>query len=41
MKKITLEKLRDSLREMRHEVKVPDEIANRARKAIERMLSIV
>ena len=41
MKKITLEKLRDSLREMRHEVRVPEEIANRARKAIQRMLEVV
>jgi quinolinate synthase len=40
MKRITLPKLRDSLREMRYEVKVPDEIADRARLPIERMVSI-
>ncbi|MCC6223236.1 MAG: quinolinate synthase NadA [Thermoleophilia bacterium] len=37
MKMITLEKLRDSLRDLRHEVTVPDEIAARARRALERM----
>ena len=41
MKKITLEKLRDSLRDLKHEVTVPDGIAERARKAIEAMLRIV
>ena len=40
MKKITLEKLRDALQKMQYEVVVPDEIAKRARKAIERMLSV-
>jgi quinolinate synthase len=40
MKMITLEKLRDSLREMRHEVKVPEAIAERARIPIERMVAI-
>ena len=40
MKKITLEKLRDSLRDLRHEVTVPDGIADRARKAIEKMLAV-
>jgi quinolinate synthase len=40
MKMITLPKLRDSLREMRYEVKVPPEIAERARVPIERMVSI-
>jgi quinolinate synthase len=40
MKMITLPKLLDSLREMRFEVKVPPEIAERARVPIERMVSI-
>ena len=40
MKMITLPKLRDSLREMRHEVKVPEAIAERARIPIERMVAI-
>jgi len=40
MKMITLPKLRDSLRGMRFEVKVPEEIAERARVPIERMVAI-
>ncbi len=40
MKMITLTKLRDSLRDGEHEVKVPAEIADRARLAIERMVQI-
>src|ERR671916_1282353 len=40
MKMISLEKLRDSLRDMRHEVKVPEAIAERARIPIERMVAI-
>jgi quinolinate synthase len=40
MKMISLPKLRDSLREMRHEVKVADDIAERARIPIERMVAI-
>jgi quinolinate synthase len=40
MKMITLPKLRDSLRDEVHEVKVPDAIADRARISIERMVSI-
>ena len=40
MKMITLPKLRDSLREMRFEVKVPEDIAERARIPIERMVAI-
>jgi quinolinate synthase len=40
MKMITLENLRDSLRDLRHKVTVPAETAGRARRAIERMLAI-
>jgi quinolinate synthase len=40
MKMITLPKLRDSLRDGVHEVKVPPQIAERARAAIERMVAI-
>jgi quinolinate synthase len=40
MKMITLPKLRDSLRDGRYEVRVPDEIARRARVPIERMVAI-
>jgi quinolinate synthase len=40
MKMITLPKLRDSLREMKFEVSVPKEIAERARIPIERMVAI-
>jgi quinolinate synthase len=40
MKRITLAGIRDSLRDLRHEVEVPDEIAVRARLAVERMLAI-
>ena len=40
MKMITLPKLRDALRENRTEVKVPEEIAARARVPIERMVAI-
>jgi quinolinate synthase len=40
MKTITLEKVRDSLRDLKYEVRVPKEIADRARLAIERMLAI-
>jgi quinolinate synthase len=40
MKTITLPKLRDSLREMKFEVSVPAEIAERARIPIERMVAI-
>jgi quinolinate synthase len=40
MKMITLPKLRDSLRELRVEVKVPPRIAERARVPIERMVAI-
>jgi quinolinate synthase len=40
MKMITLEKLRDSLLHMEHEVKVPPAIAEKARIPIERMVAI-
>ena len=40
MKRITLEKLRDSLRDLKHDVTVPADIARRARRAIDRMLAI-
>jgi quinolinate synthase len=40
MKMITLPKLRDSLREMKFEVKVPPELAERAKVPIERMVAI-
>jgi quinolinate synthase len=40
MKMITLPKLRDSLQEMKFEVSVPSEIAERARIPIERMVAI-
>ncbi len=40
MKMITLEKLRDSLRDLKYQVKVPPDTAARARRAIDRMLAI-
>jgi quinolinate synthase len=40
MKMITLTKLRDALRDLKHEVKVPEDIAQRARIPIERMVAI-
>ena len=40
MKMITLPKLRDSLRDLKHEVRVPPEVAERARVPIERMVRI-
>jgi quinolinate synthase len=40
MKMITLEKLRDSLRDLKYEVTVPPNVALRARRAVERMLAI-
>jgi quinolinate synthase len=40
MKMITLEKLRDALRDMKFEVRVPPEIAERARLPIDRMVAI-
>lgn len=40
MKKITLENLAGCLREMKHEVAVPEEISTRAKRAIDAMLAI-
>jgi len=40
MKRITLDKLRDSLRDLQYDVSVPPETAARARRAIDRMLAI-
>lgn len=40
MKMITLEKLRDSLRDEKYVVTVPEEIAARARRALDRMVAI-
>jgi quinolinate synthase len=40
MKMITLPKVRDALREMKYEVRVPAAIAERARVPIDRMVAI-
>jgi quinolinate synthase len=40
MKRITLEGIAESLRSMKHEVKVPPAVAARARRAVERMLEV-
>ena len=40
MKMITLEKVRDSLRDMKYEVTVPEDVAAKARLAIDRMVAI-
>jgi quinolinate synthase len=40
MKMITLEKVRDSLREWKHEIEIDPEIAAKARGAIDRMISL-
>ena len=40
MKRITLENIYDALRLLRHEVVIPEDVAARARVAIERMLSL-
>jgi quinolinate synthase len=40
MKRITLQKIHDSLRDMKHPVEVPRDVADRARRAVERMLEV-
>lgn len=40
MKRITLEKIRDALRDLKHEVHVDPSVAERARIAVERMLAV-
>lgn len=40
MKRITLEGIRDALRDMKHEVTIEPEVAERARVAVERMLAV-
>ena len=40
MKRITLEGIRDALRDMKHVVEVEPEVAARARVAVERMLAV-
>jgi quinolinate synthase len=40
MKMITLPKVRDALRDMKFEVRVPEDIAERARIPIDRMVAI-
>lgn len=41
MKKIDLQKILYSLEEMKYEIKIPQDIQNKARKSIERMLEVV
>jgi quinolinate synthase len=40
MKMTTLESLADALRYMRHKVEVPDDIRERAKRALDRMLEV-
>jgi quinolinate synthase len=40
MKRITLDNIRASLETMTHQVEIPEEIANRARRAVTRMLEV-
>ena len=40
MKKITLEKIKTSLETMSHEVIIPADIAERARRSVDRMLAV-
>ena len=41
MKKTTLKSIRDALREMKHVIKVPDDIRVKAKKSLDRMLEIL
>ena len=40
MKKITLKKVYWSLKEMRHVIRVPEEVAKKARRALEAMVAV-
>jgi quinolinate synthase len=40
MKKITLENLAACLREMKHQVRVPEDVSIRAKRAIDAMLAV-
>jgi quinolinate synthase len=40
MNRITVPKIFEALRDLKHEVTVPDEVAGRARRAVERMLEV-
>ncbi|RTI07075.1 quinolinate synthase, partial [Thermus scotoductus] len=40
MKRITLEKVYLSLKEMRHVIRVPEEVAQKARRALEAMVAV-
>jgi quinolinate synthase len=40
MKKSTLANLRDALAEMKHEVTVPEDVATKAKRAIDAMLAV-
>ncbi len=40
MKRITMERIRDALRDMQHEVHVDPDVAARAKDAVDRMLAV-
>ena len=40
MKRITLPKILDSLLTLTHQVEIPDELAARARRSVERMVNL-
>jgi quinolinate synthase len=40
MKRITLEGIYDALKEMKHEVRIPEDVRIRAKRAIDRMLDL-